>query len=59
MMANRVTQSQKSKLRLPAIILIKITGKFEVRILTSFWAGDVGTDVDFLYSVMWVTNVTF
>ena len=31
----------------------------EVRILTSFGAGDLGTEVDFLYSVMWVTKVTF
>ena len=32
---------------------------FHVRILTSFGAGDLGTEVDFLYSVMWVTKVTF
>ena len=31
----------------------------EVRILTSFGAGDLGTEVDFLHSVMWVTKVTF
>ena len=31
----------------------------EVRILTSFGAGDLGSEVDFLYSVMWVTKVTF
>ena len=30
-----------------------------VRILTSFGAGDLGTEVDFQYSVMWVTKVTF
>ena len=33
--------------------------KLHVRILTSFGAGDLGTEVDFLYSVMWVTKVTF
>ena len=32
---------------------------FHVRILTSFGAGDVGTEVDFLYTMMWVTKVTF
>ena len=31
----------------------------EVRILTSFGAGDLGTEVDFLYAMMWVTKVTF
>ena len=32
---------------------------FHVRILTSFGAGDLGTEVDFLYAMMWVTKVTF
>ena len=31
----------------------------EVRILTSFGAGDLGSEGDFLYSVMWVTKVIF
>ena len=33
-------------------------GFFHVRILTSFGAGDLGTEVDFLYTMMWVTKVT-
>ena len=33
--------------------------EYEVRILTSFGAGDLGTEVDFLYTMMWVTKVTF
>ena len=32
---------------------------FHVRILTSFGTGDLGTEVDFLYAMMWVTKVTF
>ena len=32
---------------------------YHVRILTSFGAGDLGTEVDFLYTMMWVTKVTF
>ena len=37
----------------------EFVGTKEVRILTSFGAGDLGSEVDFLYSVMWVTKVTF
>ena len=39
--------------------LLNSVPPFHVRILTSFGAGDLGTEVDFLYSVMWVTKVTF
>ena len=40
--------------------MLGLIGLFnEVRILTSFGAGDLGTEVDFLYTMMWVTKVTF
>ena len=36
-----------------------VNGFFHVRILTSFGAGDLGTEVDFIYAMMWVTKITF
>ena len=38
--------------------LLKLLRKMHVRILISFGAGDLGTEVDFLYAMMWVTKVT-
>ena len=32
---------------------------FHVRIQSTFGAGDLGTEVDFLYAMMWVTKVIF
>ena len=39
--------------------LVIMLSMMHVRILTSFGVGDLGTEVDFLYTMMWVTRVTF
>ena len=43
----------------PAALMFIALCKFEVRIHSIFWAGDVGTAQDFLYAKMQVTKVTF
>ena len=42
-----------------AIQKILFVAKFIVRIHSTFRAGDLGTEVDFLYAMMWVTKVIF
>ena len=54
--AFQITKGVKSKL---GLLHKKLIAVFHVRILTSFGAGDLGSEVDFLYAMMWVTKVTF
>ena len=56
---SEITEKCDKKLQFLHCTVVMFMFKNHVRILTSFGAGDLGTEVDFLCTMMWVTKVTF